>query len=414
MGDNEKPTKSPWKIKDFGYGRYEKNFDKLLIAVKLPSKMKAISFLLMHKNHFLQDLGTAYNMLFVVKVEGLKSSNIREAILNNLDWILKASENGLISLGKSFLAKFSGFVRAIFATYKQYKNEISGKLTEEEITYLASIRFVKNLKADERRTKELTSFCMTGVQWILPAIISGIAKRFIEIYDNQKSIVGDCYNECVDLWRECGLIEPVFTISVCPNPLCKHYEFLLSPNPRLQENCPQCGSSWVNIILNKVNEPFSSLKIEGKDLSIFLSGLIKSIVSLPVEAIPECYVKSGEEEVQVDVFLPSFPIVFECKVYKNPLITTYEELLSNYKNACSQLLSSMSKIGAKNGYIVTNLKVDEHQLSKLEEETKKIARDDIQIKLIAGTSYEKFVKKLMDELKKIDQQLTAMYKMPSK
>ena len=292
----------------------------------------------------------------------------------------------------------------------EHKREIGDRLTEQEIGYLAGIKWVENLRTDEKQMKHFISFWMQSAQWILPAIVSGITKTFIEIYDKQRSII-DNYNECVDIWRECGLIEPIFTTSICPNELCKHYEFLLSSNPEIQKNCPKCGSKWVNIILFKINEPFSSLKLEGKDFSVFLSGYIKMALSLPVKVVPECHIAiNNEDSVQVDVFIQNPPRIFECKIYEDPIITTYEKMLNLFRDACKQLISSMKKLGVKKGYIITNLKLNKKQLLRLEEETKRIiGHQKISIKLIAGISPEELLEKLSDELEEIDKQLRSEY-----
>jgi len=410
MSKRKSKVKKSLKIKDFGYGQYEKDFEKLLVASRLPAKAKSINFLLTHKNHFLQDIGATFNMLFVVKVEGMEDEDVRKLLLNNLEWLMKTSEFKISALGKEFLTHFKVFIQGIYAVYMERKKEIGDKLTEQEIGYLASIKWVETLRTDEKQMKQFISFWMQGVQWILPAIIGGITKTFIEIYDKQRSTIDD-YNECIDVWRECGLIEPIFTISICPNEMCKHYEFLLSSNPRLQKNCPKCGSRWVNIILFKINEPFSLLKLEGKDFSVFLSGYIKMAMSLPVKVIPECYVTiDGKSDAQIDVFLQTPPIIFECKIYEDPQITTYEKMLSIYRNVCKQLVSSMKKIGVKKGYIITNLKLNEKQILRLDEETKRIiGHQKVSIKLIADTTPKKLLEKLSNELKELDKQLSSEY-----
>lgn len=362
-----------------------------------------------HKNHFIQDIGSFFNTLFVTKIEGINDADVKKRILNNLEWLTKTSEYKISALGKEFLDRFSNFTRGIYTIYMERKKEIGNKLTEQEIIYLATVKWAENLQNDEKQIKRFTSFWMTTAQWILLAIIGEVAKGLIEMYEKQKSVIGDDYNECVDLWRECGLIEPIFAISVCSNELCKHYEFLLSSAPKLERNCPRCGSRWINIILYKVNEPFSSLKLEGKDLSIFLSGYIKTALSLPVNVIPECYVTANGEDVQIDVFLQNPPTIFECKIYEDPSITTYEKMLNIYREACQQLISSLNKLGVKNGYIITNLKLSEPQLSRLKEETEKIiGQQELTIKLIADTSPEKLLEKLSTELKKINEQLSSI------
>ena len=404
---NENKVEKTLQIKNSGYTSYEKDFEKLLIAARVHEKTKAVKFLLIHKNHFLQDIGVTSNTLFVIKVEGMKNKDIEASILSNLDWLIETTGYKLATQGKELFYRYiKSMLKSISGVYKQRKEELSDKLTEEEILHLVTITWAEKIKTDKKQTKHFTSICKLGAQWILPGIIGGISKTLLETYNKQKMAVGDDYNKCIDIWRECDIIEPIFTISICSNKLCKHYEFLISSNPKLQKNCSKCGLEQVNITLYKVNEPFTTLKLEQKDLSIFLSAYIKTVLNFPIEVVPECYVSNDSEEVQVDIFLKNPPTIFECKVYEDRQITTWDKLLNIYKDACQQLASSMKKLETNKGYIVTNLSLNEQQLSKLEEETGKIIKgQEFDIRIIAGSSVEEFLENLSNELEEINEQI---------
>lgn len=401
------------EVKDFGYGHYKADFKELVIATRLPEKTKAIRFLLTHKNYFLQDIGDVFNILFVVEVDGVESNDIKISILNNLDWIMESSGYKIKELGKDFLS--SNFIQGVYSTYVERKKEIGDKLSEQELYYLAGVKWVKDLGTNERQMKQLTSIWMPFAQSILPAIISGISKSLLGVYNNQKAVIGDDYNECVHTWRKCNLIEPLFSMSVCPNELCKHFEFIISSNPKLQKNCTKCGSDWINITLYKVKEPFSSLKLEGKDFSVFLSNYIKANLSLPAETVPECYVSRENKEHQIDIYLKKPPTIFQCKVHENRKVISPEKAVSICLGAVSeQLIPNLQNLGVKNGYLITNLYLDEKTLSKLGEKIKeKIKENKLNAKIIAiaGDSDEKFLEKISSELKEIDKQLNDFHEL---
>jgi len=197
---------------------------------------------------------------------------------------------------------------------------------------------------------------------------------------------------------------------LCQNEFCKHYEFLISSSPKLLENCPKCGSKWVRIILYLFREPFSTLKLErAKDLSVFLSTFIKSALSLPVKAIPECVLTDGSQESQIDVYLETPQSAFECKVYEDREVTTQEKMINIYDSDCKKLIDKLCKLALREGYFVTNLSLDEQQISKLDDETKKLTRGkEVNVHIISGKSPDMFLQRLGNELKRIDEQLTRM------
>lgn len=400
------------EVNDSEYSQYESDFEDLVIATSLSEKSRAIRFLLTHKNYFLQDIGDVFNTLFVVEVKGMESDNIKTSILNNLDWIMESSGYKIKELGKDFLS--SNFIRGVYSSYVERKKEIGDKLSEQEVYYLAGVKWVEDLGTNERQMKQLTSICMPFAQSILPVIMGGISKSLLGVYDNQKAVIGDDYNECIHTWRKCNLIEPLFSMSVCPNELCKHFEFIISSNPKLQKNCTKCGSDWVNITLYKVKEPFSSLKLEGKDFSVFLSAYIKANLSLPAETVPECYVSKEDKEHQIDIFLKKPPVFFECKVHEDREVVTPEKVNSVCWNDSKQLISALKDLGVERGYLVTNLYLDENQLSRLNKKFKEENNKNklnVAVKIIAGDSDEKILEKVTSELKEIDKQLSDFHEL---
>jgi len=401
----------PIQSKGQGYVKYERDFDKLLISARVPSKIKGIKFLMVHKNHFLQEVGGALNKPLVIKIDGLDDSRIRKALEDNLEWIMKTAEYKMASVGKELLYKviYGQVIKSFYTAYQERKKDLGDKLTEREITYLVGMKWAEGLKDDEKKMKEMATLAVSGAQFLLPAIIGGVCKTMIETYQKQISAVGSDFNECIEIWDECEIIEPIFAISVCPNASCKHYEFLISSNPQRAINCPTCGSKWVRAILYTLKEPFSSLKLEAKDLSIFLSAHIKASLSLPDEVVPECILSDGKNESQADIWLKNLRVVFECKIHDDKEVTTQEKLVNIYREDAKRLIKNLERVSLRDGYLVINIDVNDKQLSKLEEETRKLLRGKkLHIEIIAADSPEKFLGRLNSKLRQLDEKLKGL------
>jgi hypothetical protein len=156
-----------------------------------------------------------------------------------------------------------------------------------------------------------------------------------------------------------GVLHPIFSTSICTNKNEPHFDFIFSNKPLREGNCRWCDQPLIVFNQYLITEPYSTLKLQQKDLSHLISSYLFVKSSRQLECYPEAHVKldDGVEE-QVDVFIRNWSngkaAIIECKIKETPQ-TTFDTKRHYLTDAYSQIKRKMNNLNVNYGFIVTNL-----------------------------------------------------------
>jgi hypothetical protein len=323
---------------------------------------KTADFFLLHPHHLITYRSKELKVVAIPSVRG-KLEDLQK-VEPHLEDLTKRAEYSYNSLSGYFLRHFFPFLQDTF-------NEIvkqSGN--KEEIQLKIVHTFIeKTFKQPEIALNLFAGVSLPFIQFLQISLVGYLSRYILDksrkLIKGLESLYLQSTSESFELVQKLTLtlfrsniIYPILFTSVCTNPITPHYDFLLSNSPLMEERCRVCESSAITFGIYLMMEPYTSFKLEQRDLSYVIASYLYTKSAGLIECYPEVYVQKDSNQEEIDVFIRNWVTgtiaIAECKVHENPL-PTYDTKVNMIKQDLQQLIRKMNYVNAKFGYLITNL-----------------------------------------------------------
>jgi hypothetical protein len=250
----------------------------------------------------------------------------------------------------------------------------------------------------EQRTIQTWLYSQLGaaVQGAL-AVADGIgALTFETLREKRTNIMTNLlhptgYEEMLDGLVKLRLVEPRIQASLCGK--CGDYAVSISNTPQAIPKCPKCGFNWATLTLFVFAQAVAPLKVDNRDLPLFVSGYIRSKVTslMPLgnsQIWPLAEFGASDNRVgEVDVAIPDLRLGIECKEFEDALAPMTRSRLAGMAKDLEPQLARYMKLGFSRAMIVTNLsqKAAAKLAHALREKVPRLASREGALTVVPGT-----------------------------